>query len=149
MRIYTSLLQQSILCLKNSKASKKAIKPKKYAFSKKVGLNTKCIKTKWNQKLEAKIIELFQVLHLIGKQAYKLELPKRSKIYNVFYVLLLKQDTTRKMQVDVNINRLDFQTGNSKECKVEKIWNSANHGKMLELGQQPGFYHLISWKNYI
>ena len=42
----------------------------------------------------------FQVLHVVGKQAYKLELSTKWKIHNIFHVSLLEQDTTRKEQVD-------------------------------------------------
>ena len=55
----------------------KEVKPWSYAFDKKVWLNSKYIKTKRNQKLKAKFFELFRVLHPIGKQVYKLELPKK------------------------------------------------------------------------
>ena len=53
------------------------IKPRSYAPNDKVWLNSKYIKTKQNQKLEAKFFGPFQALHLIRKQAYKLKLPKK------------------------------------------------------------------------
>ena len=51
--------------------------PKNYTSSSKVWLNSKYIKTKQNQKLEAKFLELFQLLYLVEKQAYKFKLPKQ------------------------------------------------------------------------
>ncbi len=55
----------------------KYAKPKSYALGEKVWLNSKYIKTKQNRKLEAKFFEPFRVLQPVGKQAYKLELPKK------------------------------------------------------------------------
>ena len=55
----------------------KGVKPQSYAPSDKVWLNCKHLKTKRNCKLEAQFLGLFRVLHLIGKQVYKLELPKK------------------------------------------------------------------------
>ena len=49
-------------------AYNKGVKPKNYTLDDKVWLNSKYLKTKQNQKLEAKFFELFLVLHLIGKQ---------------------------------------------------------------------------------
>ena len=70
--------------------------------------------------MEAKFFGLFQVLHPVGKQAYKLELPRKWKIHNVFHISLLEQDTTRKGQVNENVTELD--TGNdSGEYEVEAI----------------------------
>ena len=62
----------------------KGVKPKSYAPSNKVWLNSKYIKTKRNQNIKAKYFRPFRVLHLIDKQAYKLKLPKKWRIYNVF-----------------------------------------------------------------
>ena len=42
-----------------------------------VRLSSKHLKTKRNHKLEAKFLGHFQVLHPVGKQAYKLKLPKK------------------------------------------------------------------------
>ena len=59
------------------RAHNKGVKPRSYAPGDKVWLNSKYIKTKRNRKLEAKFFELFRVLHLVGKQAYKLKLPRK------------------------------------------------------------------------
>ena len=56
-------------------AHDKSPNPRNYAPGDKVWLNNKYIKTKQNRKLEAKFFELFWVLQLVRKQAYKLELP--------------------------------------------------------------------------
>ena len=48
-------------------AHNKNVKPKSYVSSDKVWLNNKYIKTKRNQKLEAKFFGLFQVLHPVRK----------------------------------------------------------------------------------
>ena len=59
------------------RAYDKRTKPRSYAPSKKVWLNSKYIKTKRNRKQEAKFFGPFRVLHPVGSQAYKLKLPKR------------------------------------------------------------------------
>ena len=74
-----------IICQKNlyyaSKLQKqihnKSIKSKSYSSKDKIWLNSKYIKIKQNQKLGTKFFRSFQVLHLVGKQAYKLELPRK------------------------------------------------------------------------
>ena len=45
----------------------KSVKPRSYAPSDKVWLNSKYFKTKQNQKLEAKFFRLFQILHPVKK----------------------------------------------------------------------------------
>ncbi len=68
----------------------KHAKPRSYAPGDKLWLNSKYIKTKWNQKLKANFFGPFQILHLMGKQAFQIELPKKWKIYDVFNVSLLE-----------------------------------------------------------
>ena len=90
----------------------KGIKPKSYAFGRKIWLNSKYTKTKYNRKLEVKFFGPFRVLHLLGNQAYKLELPKQWRIHDVFHMSLLEQDTTRKRRVEKKIaEQLEFEAG--------------------------------------
>lgn len=43
-------------------------------------------------------------------------------MHNLFHLLLLKQDTTRRRQVDKNIRQIDFDVDNeNKNNKVEAI----------------------------
>ena len=125
-------------------AHDKDVKPRSYASGDKVWLNSKYIKTKQNRKLESKFIGPFWVLHLVGNQAYKLKLPKKWRIHNVFHVSLLEQDTTRKGQVEDNMTQLEFEAGNNAKYKVEAIWDSAVYAKESEAEHLPGLYYLIS-----
>ena len=55
----------------------KRVKPWSYASSNNGWLSSKHLRTKRNCKLKAKFLGLFQVLHPIGKKAYKLKLAKK------------------------------------------------------------------------
>ncbi len=72
------------------RAHDKGVKSRNYGLGEKVWLNSKYIKTKRNKKLESKFFGPFQVLYIVEKQTYKLELPTKWKIYNVFHMLLLE-----------------------------------------------------------
>ncbi len=72
------------------RAHDKGVKSRSYALDEEVWLNSKYIKTKKNKKLEGKFFGPIRVLHIVGKQVYKLELPAKWKIYNIFYVSLLE-----------------------------------------------------------
>ncbi len=87
----------------------------------------------------------------MDKQAYKIELPKKLKIHNVFHVLLLEQDITRKEQVDETTSRLKFENdGDGKEYEVKVIRNNAIYVKKSDSGYHVlGFYYLVSWKSYL
>ena len=56
------------------RAHNKGTTLRSYVPGEKVWLNSKYIKTKRNQKLEAKFFGSFRVLQPVGNQAYKLEL---------------------------------------------------------------------------
>ena len=124
----------------------KGVKSKSYAPGDIIWLNNKYTKTKQNQKLKAKFFRSFWVLHLVGKQAYKLKLSKKCRSHNVFYMSLLEQDTTRKKQVE-KIPESDADH-NSKEYKVEAIWDSASYANKSESGHLSGLYYLVAWKGY-
>ena len=152
--LLAELRELMIVCWENlyhaqelqKQAHDKGVKPRSYAPSDKVWLNSKYIKTKQNRKLEAKFFGPFQVLHPIGKQAYKLEHSRKWRIYNVFYVSLLEQDTTRKRQVDEEVRQMEFDAGDdeSGKCKVEAIQNSAVYARELKSGHLPGLHYLVS-----
>ena len=128
------------------RAHHKSVKPKSYAPSDKIWLNIKYIKTKRNRKLEAKFFGPFWVLHPGGKQAYKLEVPKKWRIYNVFHMSLLEQDTTRKKRVEKGP---ELDAGDdSKEYEVEAIRDIAVYAMKSESGHLPGLYYLVAWKGY-
>lgn len=53
--------------------------------------------------MEGKFFRPFQVFYLVDKEDYKLKLLKKWKINDVFYMSLLKQNTTKERQADKNI----------------------------------------------
>ncbi len=83
----------------------------------------------------------------MGKQVYKIELPKKWKIHDVFHVSLLEQNTTKKGRVDETTSRLEFENKGDEEYEVEAIRNSAVYVSKSE-GHLPGLYYLVSWKGY-
>ena len=124
-------------------------KPKSYAPGDKVWLNSKYIKTKQNRKLEFQFFGPFQVLHLVAKQAYKLELSKRWRIYDVFHIFLLEQDIIRKVRIGQKTLQLEFKdNGKGKEYEVKAIRNNRVYAKQSESGQLPELYYLISWRDF-
>ena len=126
-------------------AHDKGVKSWSYPLGGKVWFNSKYIKTKRNCMLKAMFFGPFQVFHLIGKQAYKLELPRNWRIHNVFYMSLLEQHTIRKGR---EFSVPEFEPGDNKKYEVEAIQDSivyANEvdGHLLEL------YYLVAWKSYL
>ncbi len=84
---------------------------------------------KKNKRLESKFFGPFRVVHAVRKHVYKLELPTKWKIHNVFYVSLLEQDTTKNEQVDNKAllepeKELEFEAGGDKEYEVKAIIDS-------------------------
>ena len=127
----------------------KGVKSRSYAPGEKVWLNSKYIKTKRNRRLEAMFFRPFRMLHLVGKQAYKLKLPKKWRIHDVFHMFLLEQKTIMKGRVDDDeSNAAELDAGDSGEYKAEVIWDSAVYARELESGHLPGLYYLVLWKRY-
>lgn len=126
------------------RAHDKGVKPRSYAPGVKVWLN-KYIKTNRNRKLEAKFFGHFRVFRPVGKQAYKLEFPKKWRIHDVFHVSLLEQDTTRRGRGEETM--LEFEAGDREEYEVGGISDSVVYAKGSE-GHLPGLYYLVSWKGY-
>lgn len=120
-----------------------------YVPDDKIWSNSKFIKTKnRNLKLEPKFFRLFRVLNLITKQAYKLELVKKCKVYNVFYVSLLKQKIIRKKRVNNTIAQLKLKDGDSKKYKVNAISDNFVNNNKLE-HYLPNFNNLVLQKIYL
>ena len=69
-------------------------------------------------------------------------------MHNIFHISLLEYDTTRKKRVDKRVTELKLEASNSKEYKVEAIWDSAVYTSESESGQLPGLYYLVAWKRY-
>ena len=123
-------------------AHNKGVKPRRYTPGDKIWLNSKYINTNQNQKLEAQFFRPFWVLHPVGKQAYKLELPKMWRIHNIFHVSLLEQDTTSKERIK-KVPKLDA-SDDSEEYEVEAIRDSAVYTIELKSGHLPRLYYLVA-----
>ena len=135
------------------RAYDKGVKSRSYALGEKVWLNSKYIKTKKNKKLKSKFFEPFQVFHTIEKQAYKLELPTKWKIHNIFHVSLLEQNTTRRKRVDNKTlpkpeKDMKFEVGSDKKYEFEVIINSVVYNQQANNNQMPDLYYLVLWKGY-
>ena len=126
------------------------MKPHSYAPGEKIELNSKYIKSKQNRKLKVKFIGLFQILHPVRKQTYKLNLPIKYKIHDVFHASLLEQDTTRKERMNELFpeSEPEFDAGDNKEYKIKAIIDNAVYAKEAE-AHLPGLYYLVSWKSYL
>ena len=74
----------------------------------------------------------------MGKQTYKLKLPKKWKVHNMFYVSLLEQNITKKRKVSEKVAKLDTGNKNSKEYKMETIWDSVVYAREAK-GHLSGF----------
>ena len=140
------ICQQNLLHAQElqKRAPNKGVKPRSYTPGEKIWLNNKYIKTKQNQKLEAKFFSFFQILHPVRKQAYKLDLSTKWKIHNVFHVSLLEQNTTRKGRMNELLPKLDpeFDAGDNKEYEFEAIIDSIVYAKKAKR-HLLGLYYMV------
>lgn len=105
------------------------MKTRNYTPGKKTWPNSKYIKAKQNRKLMKNNFRPFQILLRIEKQTYTLELSTKQKVYNVFYVSLLKQNIIKNGRVNEQYNNLpesekQFEAGDNKKYEVKVIINS-------------------------
>ncbi len=127
-----------------NRAHDKGVKSRSYAPGKKVWLNSKYIETKRNKKLKSKFFGPFQVFHAVKKQAYKIKLPTKWKIYDIFHVLLLKQNITKKKRVDKALpepeKNIKFGARGNKEYEIEAIIDNAVYSQQTNSNQMPSLY---------
>ena len=123
-----------------------------------VNLNAKNIRTKRNKKLEWKSFGPFKVLETIGDQAYRIDIPKRWRIHNVFHVSLLEEVKAKRgerapLEPTYQPKDIDIEEDETTEevYDVEAIEDS----KIFKEGQvpekpysEPGLYYLIRWEDY-
>lgn len=90
------------------------------------------------------------MFNLIEKQAYKLKLLRKQKIYNVFYIPLLEQNITKNGQVDKNnMIELDASDNKSGNYKIKSIWDSIIYAKISKSEHLLGLYYLFLQKKYL
>lgn len=90
----------------------------------------------------------FQVLHLMEKQAYNLELSSRWKIHDVLNTSLLEQNITSKEQVKELLKCVpELHTREDKNYKVKAIRDSFVYANKAVKSQLLGLYYIISWKS--
>ena len=82
------------------------------------------------KKLSLKFVSLYRVLDAVGKQAYRLALLTTTRIYNVFYVSLLKN--IMRMELTSRLQWLYYWMG-SRNMKWTKYYSTDR----LESGQSP------------
>lgn len=69
-------------------------------------------------------------------------------MHDVFYILPLEQNITKKEHIDKTISQIEFDEDNDNGIyKVEVIKNSRIYAKESLKSHLPGLYYLISWKN--
>ena len=83
-----------------------------------------------SKKLDYKYYRLYKVKLLIGKYAYCLRLPPSMKVYNVFYVSLLKPCNVQ-LRSALSPSRPIIVNEKEKKYKVEEILDSQLHYNKL------------------
>lgn len=102
-------------------------------YVRKFRLNGKYIKTKQNQKFEAKFFKLFLVLHPVGKQTFKVNISAKLRIHDIFYISLLKQNIIKKGKDNKLLDwKQKLDTKKDKKYKFKAIKDSTINTKVVE-----------------
>ncbi len=140
--------KDAILTAQQSQAeyADKHRKSRDYKVGDSVWLNTKYIRTKRNRKLEFKNFGPFLITDVVGLQSYRLQLPERWRIHNVFHVSLLEKDSSKKGEISPRLEDMEFDEGDIHEYVVAKIVDS----KVFEPseGKTGGLYYQVHWEGY-
>lgn len=92
----------------------------------------------------------FQVIYQVGKQTYTLKLPTRQRIHDVFYILPLKQNITRREYVNELVElEPELHPGKNKEYEIETLKDYIVITSKTARDQLPGLFYLIFWKDYL
>jgi hypothetical protein len=91
-----------------------------------------------SKKLDHNYLGPFEIIEKINDVAYRLRLPEKSRLHDVFHVSLLK--STKNLDVPAGPGPIAFDDDNSPIYTVEKICNSRY--------VQGKFQYLIHWKDY-
>ena len=85
----------------------------------------------------------------VKKQIYKLNVFAKQKIYNIIYILLLKQNIIWKKQINKLFlePELDFESSNNKNYKVKTIKTSTIYAKKIEK-YLISKYYLVFYESY-
>lgn len=80
----------------------------------------------------------------MDKQAYKMKLPRKLKIHNVFYMSLLEQNITKKRWVNNNniMAHLQLDKVESKEYEIKVICDNKLYANKWK-SHLPGLYYLV------
>ena len=133
-------------------------KPIQFAVGDYVWLRGKNIRTKRNRKLEWKAFGPFEILKKHGDQAYKLDLPKRWRIHDVFHVSLLEPSkegeraSTHPAEPKYEAGDIEIEEDGEDEYTVEGILDS----KVFDTDKAPdqpqgndyGLFYLVKWEDY-
>lgn len=101
--------------------------------------------------IRSKIIQALQSPKYSKKKiGLQTEINKKQRIHNVFQVLLLEQNTTKKEQLDKTMLPVEFDNSKNKsrEYKVKAIRDSRVYIRDSE-NHLLGLYYLISCKTYL
>ena len=133
-------------------------KPIQFAVGDYVWLRGKNIRTKRNRKLEWKAFGPFEILKKHGDQAYKLDLPKRWRIHDVFHVSLLEpskereRGSTQPAEPSYEAEDIDIEEDGDDEYTVESILDSkvfdADKAPNQPQGNDYGLFYLVKWEDY-